>query len=270
MFGHATSCWAGRKVFGNSADFFETDASLLRTLHRDWRLARTSNKMERLVLHHELLVISARQAANAEARRLDGDLEEEEVSARWSVEETALRRPPKNASEEQKAAWLRAANAQVKEVLSRYVRALYGAFDYYAVMYSDTNQIGETDVFNVSFSAFNKFVRDCKIVGKNCSLASVETIWVQVNYYDQAMRPFDHHRQRRVMCRWEFLQAIVRLAIARYCVRDASTVASAVERMCSQHIIENLPEEAEQDSNGFRLQCVATTRPQVLSALFSA
>ena len=140
----------------------------------------------------------------------------------------------------------------MREALFRHHRVIYGAFDYYATLYSE-EAISEVDVWNLTFNAYLAFCSTCKIATRECATRDLETIWVLVNAKDRGeLKSLDKHNAERMLNRQEFLQCLVRIAIDRSVkpgkIKD---VSQAVEQLLI-HISERLPPEALQNSNMFR------------------
>jgi hypothetical protein len=112
------SCWAAR-LQGNSGDFFETAAAMRTLFDLDWQVA---------VRSHELAWYIVKCHHDPTSwRDLDQNGTHDEVD-------------------------------EVREACFQHHRLIYGAFDYYATLYSDNeNAPGEPDVFNISFNGYMKF-----------------------------------------------------------------------------------------------------------------
>jgi hypothetical protein len=147
----------------------------------------------------------------------------------------------------------------VREQLRRHRRAIYGCFDYYAILYSETETVeGEPDVFNVSFNAFMSFVSKCKLVSKTNPPGMFEAIFSVVNAVDASqsaiIKEMDVHNSSRSLNRQEFLQCIVRCAHQVHAPADSRKVdmVTAVGALIEKSMLPNLPPEALQDSRVFR------------------
>lgn len=136
------------------------------------------------------------------------------------------------------------------EMLWKHYRVILGAFDYYAALIENGKDAdGEIDIFNMTYNAFSEFARDCGLICDACPLATIDIIWTTVNVLpiDALQRQLDRWNHKRVMCRHEFMQALMRIAIAHY----EGGLAPAVDLLCSR-LRTVLPAEALQDSNVFR------------------
>lgn len=177
------SLWKPRAVSGNSRDYFETHVSVRRLFGQDWAVALRAHGLAWFVL----------KASHPPSQ--------------WK----SLPRERAHSSAEVGA---------VGEVLWRHHRTIYGAFDYYAALHSSgvDSETGEADVFNLTFNAFLAFVTNTKMVSKRCNHGVFQAIWSVVNASDQETGGVDRFNSSRTLNRQEWLQALVRCAIA---VHDA-------------------------------------------------
>lgn len=210
-----TSCWAPRKADGNSKDFFETNEAMRRLFDADWNVAVRSHELAWYIVkcHHD----------PTSWRDLDRNGVHDEVD-------------------------------EVKEALWQHHRMIYGAFDYYATLYSDNeNAPGEPDVFNISLNGYMAFAEHCKMVSKQVPHGEFEVIWSIVNAVDKTTANDDRHNKGRFLNRQEFMQCLVRMAIAVYCKRGLiGDVSDAVNQLMVNNLMGNLISHATQNSNAFR------------------
>ena len=264
------SCWAAR-LQGNSGDFFETAAAMRTLFDLDWQVAVSSHELAWYIVkcHHD----------PTSWRDLDQNGTHDEVD-------------------------------EVREACFQHHRLIYGAFDYYATLYSDNeNAPGEPDVFNISFNGYMKFAavsgtdstgmhrnaseciwccrslhqtlpliatpcrplpllatpchssplistllaQDCRMVSKRVQHSEFEVIWAIVNAVDKTTASIDKFNKGKYLNRQEFLQCIVRMAIAVYCQRGLiGDVSDAVNQLLVGNLMGNLPAAATQNSNAFR------------------
>ena len=102
----------------------------------------------------------------------------------------------------------------MREALWSHHRLVYGAYDYYAALYSDNeNTPGEPDVFNISFNSYMQFVEHNGMVSKRTPHGEYETIWSIVNAVDKVTGVEDKHNKGKYLNRQEFMQALVRCAM---------------------------------------------------------
>jgi hypothetical protein len=219
-----TSIWAPRRSSSNSGDYYETAASLRRTLEADWSIAKSA---------HGLRGFIERVQAEAEA------------SAGLSVE-------PRLVAEEVEEA---------REVVWDNILLVYGSFDYYCALYSGSvDASGEWDIHTMPFNGWLAFAREAKFVSRSLTPGLLELTFTLVNVDDGATRArigaagvaADGHNKKLRLNRHEFVEAIVRIAIVRYVQSgEMDDVSDAIERCCRE-IATNLPREIEQSSNEFR------------------
>ena len=162
----------------------------------------------------------------------------------------------------------------VGAVLWEYHQVVYGAFDYYCVLFDTGKDAhGEVDIFAMTYNAYSEFARDCGLICARCPLKQLDLIWTTVNALppDSLLRKLDRFNHKRTMNSQEFLQALVHLALALYGAGGAGSggagsgaavgragasrgeVAPALTRLCAK-LQAVLPAEALQDSNAFRKQ----------------
>ena len=206
------SIWAPRKTSGNSRDYFETHECLRAMFDGDWRLAEMGNGL-------------------CKAIAKNGDMGNTWVDADGNGTHDSV--------------------DATRETLWEHHRVVYGAYDYYAALSEDRRDTdGELPVWHITFNQFLEFCRDCQITIDG---GLIQTIWVQVNAVLDSPEgeKLDRFNHKRLMVRHEFLQSVVRLAIASFVGKGESSVESAVRRLCEQ-LRTYLPPEALQDSNHFR------------------
>ena len=225
-----TSCWKDRKRLGNSKDFFETPDAIRKLFMADWGMA---------VRSHELAWYIVKCQNEPQTWR---DLDRH--GSFGEVEE-------------------------VREALWRHYHALYGAFDYYAVLYSENeNAPGEPDVFNMSFNAFMQFVEHNGMTSKRLGPGEFETIWAIVNAVDKNTGAEDKHNKGKFLNRQEFLQCLVRCAVAVYVKRGTiGDVSDSVNQLFCTNLLPTLHPYAMQNSNAFRKRfCYIQPTSNVLEA----
>ena len=234
-----TSCWAERAKSGNAApDFFETSDALRRMFDVDWGIASRAHELSWYILKC--------QADPSEWRNLNKDSAHDEVE-------------------------------EVKEVLWQHHRLLYGAFDYYAALYSDMeNAPGEPDIFNISFPAFMNFCEHNEFVSKRVPPGEFEVIWAIVNAKDRKLSAEeDKFNKASALNRQEFMQTLVRCAIAVYVKRGAiGDVSDSVTQLCVGNLLPSMQRRcpsALQNSNAFRTRfCYVEPTSVVLEANLSS
>ena len=216
------SVWAPRKRNGNSKSYWETKSAMRAVYDADWELARQGHGLEKMIVKCD---------DDKEWRDSDGNGTHDEVD-------------------------------EVREALWAYAFEIYGAFDYYAVLFSEVeNAAGEPDVFNMSFNAYLEFVRQTHLPTKQLKPRDFEVIWVLVNTEERLTKDIDTYNKARHLNRQEFLQVLVHVAVGRFLRGSkgagedgcASTdVSEAIEYMCVHHLRGLLPPIALHDANSFR------------------
>lgn len=174
------SIWLPRKLTGNSKDFLETAESMRKMFDLDVGLALRSHGLYKHILKHD------DEKGGRGARDSDGngmaDEVEEVIDAMWNNH-----------------------------------RIIYGAFDYYACLYSEaTNALGEADVYNISFNAFLQWTRDCEIADPALPGRELELMWVGVNAADRNTADLEKYNKANHMNRQEFIQLLVRIGIQKF------------------------------------------------------
>jgi hypothetical protein len=217
-----SSVWASRRLTSNSKDFYETTAALRRMFEADWDVARRAHNLERLVIKSSARAGGSRSSTSAGSRASEtNDLVVEEL----------------------------------KEVLFASRRVIYGSFDHYAISSEGGNEtswtMGDVDLFNVSLNNYLNFIRDNKMVSQNNPRTVFELIFTQVDAPDENTSHIDIHNKVRCLNRQEWIQVLVRVAIAKYITTGKTRdVANAVDRLLRVDLIETLPPPALQNSNG--------------------
>ena len=225
-----TSCWAPRKLWGLSRDFFETSEALRSLFMADWDVA---------VRSHELgITIVKCQRDPSSWRDIDRNGTHDEVD-------------------------------EVREALWANARHIYAAHEYYSALYSDHETVtGEPDVYNMTLNAYMSWVEQCRVISKRLPHGEFETIWSIVNADDRQTKAEDKFNDRKTLNRQEFLQTLVRCAITCYVKRGTiGDVSDAVQMFMSNNMVSNLPPLCLQNSNAFRKRFCYQERPsKVLEA----
>jgi len=206
--------WTPRKLFGNAKDFYETSAALRSTFDADWSLALQSHGLS--------LAILRRDVSGGAALDGDGNGTHDVID-------------------------------EVSEVLAGSARLIFGVFDYYAALVEETrDSSGELNVFKMTFNAYMDWARRCRLVTPHCNASLLQFVWVQVNAIDAATAKANEFNHLKMMVRYEFIEAIVRIAMLSY--NDSGlemTVAAAVGRVLTLVATHAAP-EAKHDANLFR------------------
>ena len=214
-----TSCWAPRKESGNSGDFFETSDAMRRMFNVDWTVASKAHNLSWFIVKS--------QRDPSEWKTIDRSAAFAEVK-------------------------------EVKEALWTHYKLIYGAYDYYSMLYTDDGGgPEEPDLFNITFAAYMNFCEHNGMVTKKVPAGEFEVIWSIVNARDKALNEQeDKHNKDKALNRQEFLQCLVRCAVAVYVSRGTiGDVSDAVGRLMSDNLTRNMSKRcpsALQSSNAFR------------------
>jgi hypothetical protein len=116
---------------------------------------------------------------------------------------------------------------KVKMTLEQDYLALRECFRYYAA------EGGGNDPFSITFNDFSDFCLDCEIVDEQCSLSTVDTIFIATNFEVEKNDDNPDH----ALDRPEFLEAVTRLALAKY--KGGLSPAQALHRLIHENIVPN-------------------------------
>ena len=138
---------------------------------------------------------------------------------------------------------------EVRQVLWSCYSTIMDAFEFYSVMGTSVTQ-----AYSIGLNAFSDFVDDCKIVDKaTCSRKDIDTIFIVANLEEDKQSKTNKANDDRALMRFEFLDCVVRIAIAKYLKSGITNdVSDALQMLCEENIEKNLGPEALHDSNDFR------------------
>jgi hypothetical protein len=138
---------------------------------------------------------------------------------------------------------------EVKDVMWSCYSTIMDAFEFYSVMGTSLTQ-----AYTIQMNAFNDFVDDCKITDlQTCKRKDIDTIFIVANLEEDKQSKINKANDDRALMRFEFLDCVVRIAIAKYLKSGATNdVSDALVMLCEQNIKPNLDAEAVHDSNDFR------------------
>ncbi len=139
--------------------------------------------------------------------------------------------------------------AEVRQVLWNCYSTIMDAFEFYSVMGTSVSQ-----AYSIQLNAFSDFVDDCKIAdNRTCKRKDIDTIFIVANLEEDKKAKSAKINDDRALMRFEFLDCVVRIAIAKYLKSgDTDDVSDALEWLCERNIKGNLGPEAVHDSNDFR------------------
>jgi len=147
---------------------------------------------------------------------------------------------------------------EIRDAMYENHTIIYTAYTYYCAIRD------EGDGYAMGLFAFFTFLRDCRLIdndSKFCNSRAYESIFLAANVEEKAntveQRELNRANDDCSLMRFEFMQCLVRLAIAKY-VRDKDAanripdVSDAVREIMNVDVIPNLPTEANRDVNIFR------------------
>lgn len=130
--------------------------------------------------------------------------------------------------------------------------AIFSAFLYFCM---SGNAIGE-DAYSMGLNQWSAFLLDCEIPdkdSKHCRPSDLDTAFIVTNYEEDKGSEVNKENDDRALMSFEFLEIIVRVAIAKYIrSKEVDDVSEAVELLCTACIQPNLCPEAVMVPNNFR------------------
>ncbi|KAK9816567.1 hypothetical protein WJX72_002063 [[Myrmecia] bisecta] len=168
----------------------------------------------------------------------------------------------------------KAALKEVHDMLKKHFQMLYSCFVFYGCS-------GGSDTFHIGLNAFTAFLDDCKIPdpeSQSVKRSDCDTVFIVANFQPDKKSPACLVNDEHALMRFEFLEAVVRLGIAKYGrSQETDNVAEAVATLIERNLMPSLPPGALIISNEFRnerLYCeevdeVYKRNLPVLKALYS-
>jgi len=211
------SVWLPRRKRSPAGSFWECDETIETCFNQDWTLARSGHGLSRFIVKRQGKVGGG-----------EGWIDDNGNGVHDEVDQT-------------------------REVLASNYRLLLGVFEYYCCIFDNgKSEHNEVDVYTMGFNAFLQFARDCSLANLAVPMRVLEVIWHEVNALDPALAALDRFNKARSFVRHEFLQAVVRIAIARFVdTGQVPDVSDSVQALCDL-IRQGVPIEAKQNSNLFR------------------
>ena len=137
-----------------------------------------------------------------------------------------------------------AAYNRVVELLCDHYRHIREAFRFHVAQSTAGN-------FEMSWLDFSAFAKYCKLIeprGEHkFGVGQLDNIWVVVNCHNNNEKVDSHHV--RFLSRFEFLEALVRIAMAKYRKPGVTEAYAALEHLLNAHIV---PHFKHMDANVFR------------------
>lgn len=133
----------------------------------------------------------------------------------------------------------------------QYKRLLRSAFTYYSC-YGGSTSSGS--MLEMSLVQFHKFCQDCNIPdNRTCKSTDLDTMFISTNFEEESNTQESDANDDNALCRFEFLEIIVRIAFGKYIYsKEMKDASDSVARLMSECIEANLPPEAKIDPDIFR------------------
>lgn len=148
---------------------------------------------------------------------------------------------------------------EIREVLHEYNQVVYSSYSYYCA-----EEVAH-DGYAMGLPAYFDFLNDIRIVedsedGKQpfCSANNLESIFLAANMeergaQDVEQRAINRSNADEALMRFEFMQCLVRIAIAKYVrPKHIADISDALAEFMDKDVIPNLPAAAKHDDNVFR------------------
>lgn len=140
----------------------------------------------------------------------------------------------------------------MRTAFERNYDAIFSAFLYFGMT---GNAVGE-DAYSLGLNQWSAFLLDCEIPdngSKHCRSSDLDTMFIVTNYEEDKGSEINKENDDRALMSFEFLEIIVRVAIAKYIKsKEVQDVSDAVEMLCTACIQPNLCPEAVIVPNDFR------------------
>ena len=141
---------------------------------------------------------------------------------------------------------------EVRQAFERNYDALFCAFTYFCIT---GNDVGE-DAYSMGLNQWTAFLTDCEIPdndSKTCRSSDLDTAFIVTNFEEDKGSEINRENDDRALMGFEFLEIIVRVAVAKYIKsKQVTDVSEAVEKLCVECIQPNLCPEAVLVPNHFR------------------
>ena len=165
--------------------------------------------------------------------------------------------------------------AEIREVLAQHMHALYPLYAYYCATGSPSDA---HDGFALGRQTYFDFLRHVNAIdedSKYCTVSALTSIFIAANYEAQNVsveqRELNRANSDGALMRFEFLQCLVRIAIAKY-VRGGAIpdVSEALEAFIVKDVLPAVPSEATHDPDVFRRKRFYTKDIAALLARYEA
>jgi hypothetical protein len=137
---------------------------------------------------------------------------------------------------------------EIKQEIWEDYPTIAASFDFYAVCSGGNG-------FIVKLNAYNDFLGDCEIPDKNMSSTSkaLDTVFIIANLEDGLDAQESKSNDDKALMRFEWVEVIVRIAIAKYYDSgNVTDLSECVDHLCKQNIQPHLEDLARHVRNDFR------------------
>ena len=151
---------------------------------------------------------------------------------------------------------------QIRNVLQTHRHAIYAIYAYYCV--NGTSN----DRFVLGLNEFGAFCRECSLADESsryCHQTHIDAIFVASDAEERGGRLTKEQKLQnernldRALMRFEWLQALVRVATVKYAKEGhTASISLGLERLISEDMLPNVPEEAMHDADVFRRERLYT------------
>eukprot|EP00878_Enallax_costatus_P045018 GHUV01053851.1.p1 GENE.GHUV01053851.1~~GHUV01053851.1.p1 ORF type:complete len:472 (+),score=157.43 GHUV01053851.1:213-1628(+) len=148
----------------------------------------------------------------------------------------------------------------VHDMLKKHYQAFYSVFVYYAA--------GGNDPYHMPLNAYSSLLDDAGIPDPeslSCKRSDCDTIFIVCNFQPDKNSPDVAVNDEHALMRFEFMEAVVRLALAKYGKGQATDdLGIAVELLFERNLLPRLPPMAMLVSNDFRTERLYTEEVDLL------
>eukprot|EP00891_Asterochloris_glomerata_P005689 jgi/Astpho2/5689/fgenesh1_pg.00079_%23_100_t len=143
------------------------------------------------------------------------------------------------------------AMADLFGLFKQHYQTLSTAFMYYSCG-------GSSDTFHMSLNQFTSFLEDCKIADGDSQYvrrSDCDTIFIVANFQPNKNDPMNAINDEHALMRFEFIEAVSRLAIAKYGkAQETDDIVEAMSLLIQRNMLPNLPAPAITAPNAFRTE----------------
>jgi hypothetical protein len=224
-----TSVWKERPTMNDGKGFVNNGELYKKALNRDWRRLMNEDRFFRFVDREDA---GGQENAHGQEETVEDELEE------------------------------------VKEVLFAWAGPLLRMFDYYCLQGAAASNSNDNSAFAVSENAYHGMCIDLKLVDKRkCTKSFLSNVFVQVNVEaddgggggtgngppDPSVKQVaaqNFVNEDRALMRFEFVEAIVRIAVCKYKEDCNGDVSEALELLMHNHVDPFFVHRGDQSGGG--------------------